>query len=378
MSVVLRNGVNLMASRPGDPPLFDTEAVTPSAKKKLTAAKFKLLALAYSHEDLRKAGASVYSVLMYAVEKADADGRFWKKVSTIAREVGIDRSTVIRAMNTLTYHGFIERKGRHNGVGNSCNVYCLTLDLGGAMRAAKREARRRSKYPREQVGNSTEKPPLRSRSRATLEVATPPPQESQPCDTYTTLPDKPSCLSLGSAPLEGKKQVVQQGNGKLVEGIASIGEDIASGTIRPGKPSSPLHDTFDQSTSSSDEPLSSTLTVNRPIRAAEGPDHAQRSLGPMLVITGGLEKKAAEVDANTPAVAALVPLVAAKKSAIDAIGKRKFLERDLLLNHRLGAVPVKFQDGVRALEWISWANELVEEQHAAICTSTSVASGGAA
>jgi len=158
--------------------------------------------------------------------------------------------------------------------------------------------------------------------------------------------------------------VAQQGSGEGFEDGASIGENVASGTISPGEPSPPL-DTEDPSTSSPDEPLSSPLTADRPA-GAEGPDHAQRSLGPMLVITGGLEKQAAAVND------ALVPLVAAKKSAIDAIGKHKFLERDQLLNHRLGAVPVKFQDGVRALEWISWADELVEEQHAA------TAGGGAA
>jgi len=182
-----------------------------------------------------------------------------------------------------------------------------------------------------------------------------------------------------SSGLEGQKEV-RQGRGEGFEDFASAGEVIASVTIPPGEPSPPLHDTFDPSTSSPDEPLSSTLTVNRPIPGgdvidhpgAEGPDHAQRSLGPMLVITGGLEKQAAAGDI------ALEPLMVAKKSAIDAIGKRKFLERDQLLNHRLGAVPVKFQDGVRALEWISWADELVEEQHAAICTSTSATSGGAA
>ena len=368
-----------MASPPGSSSLFDTEADSPPAKKKLTAAKFKLLARAYSHEDLRKAGASVYSVLMYAVEKADADGRFWKKVSTIAREVGIDRSTVIRAMNTLTYHGFIERKGRHNGVGNSCNVYCLTLDLGGAMRAAKREARRRSKYPREQVGNSTEKPPLRSRSRATLEVATPRPQESQPCDTYTTLPDKPSCLSLGSAPLEGKKQVVQQGSSEGFEGVASIGEDIASGTICPGKPSPSLHDTEDPISSSPDEPLSSTLTVNRPIPAgAEGPDHAQRSLGPIYMVNGGREKADTEdLGYDDPN---LRRLKTAKKSAVAALGQTRFVQWDIDLTRHLhlAAVPADVRDGVRRLQYLAWANELVEEQYAATADVPSIAAGGAA
>ena len=83
----------------------------------------------------------------------------------------------------------------------------------------------------------------------------------------------------------------------------------------------------------------------------------------MVVLTGGLEKKAAEVDAIQ------VPLVAAKKSAVAAIGKGKFLERDLLLNRYLRAVPVDAQDGERALAYLAWADELA---------GAAAAAGGAA
>jgi len=62
-------------------------------------------------------------------------------------------------------------------------------------------------------------------------------------------------------------------------------------------------------------------------------------------------------------------LEAAKKSAVAAIGKGQFIDRDLVLNHRLGAVPVEFQDGVRRLEYIEWANEPV--------TATAAAGGAA-
>ncbi len=51
------------------------------------------------------------------------------------------------------------------------------------------------------------------------------------------------------------------------------------------------NDTEDPSTSSPDEPLSSTLTVNRPIPGAEGVDHAQRSLGPIYMVAGGRAKE---------------------------------------------------------------------------------------
>ena len=67
---------------------------------------------------------------------------------------------------------------------------------------------------------------------------------------------------------------------------------------------------------------------------------------------GGLEKMEAAAD--------LRPLVAAKMSAIDAIGKRKFLERDMVLNRYLTAVPADARDGVRALEYLEWADELIE------------------
>jgi len=53
-----------------------------------------------------------------------------------------------------------------------------------------------------------------------------------------------------SSSLEGEKQGVRQGNGELVEDGAPIGENVASGTIPPGKPSLPFQDTFDPSTSS--------------------------------------------------------------------------------------------------------------------------------
>ena len=174
---------------------FKKPDTTARSKKKLTAAKFKLLARAYTDNDL--GAGSVYRVLIYAVEKADATGRFWKKNSTIAREIGIDRATVIRALNKLTLGGYIERRGRHNGVGNSCNVYNLALDLGGAIKAAKREQRRKEKFVHEQEANTTEKPPRWGRNPATPEVAAPPPQESQPCNTYTPSGRDPPSSKFG-------------------------------------------------------------------------------------------------------------------------------------------------------------------------------------
>lgn len=289
---------------------------TARSKKKLTAAKFKLLARASTDNDL--GAGSVYRVLIYAVEKADATGRFWKKNSTIAREIGIDRATVIRALNKLTVGGYIERRGRHNGIGNSCNVYNLALDLGGAIKAAKREQRRKEKFVHEQEANTTEKPPRWGRNPATPEVAAPPPQESQPCNTYTSLSDNPSPESLGVAslasPPEGgsrsstladKKQVVQQESGKLVEDGVPIGESAASGNSPVGEPSSPFpaNDTTDE----------------------------------------------------------FGPLKTAKKSAVDALGRGRFLAKDMELNHRLAAVPADARDGLRRLEYELWAEDPADE-----------------
>ena len=90
-------------------------------------------------------------------------------------------------------------------------------------------------------------------------------------------------------------------------------------------------------------------------------DHAQRSLGPIYMVAGGRGK----ADTEDLDAADLRQLKAAKKSAIVAIGKGKFLERDMVLNRYLTAVPVDARDGVRRLEYIEWADELVETPKAA-------------
>jgi len=180
-----------------------------------------------------------------------------------------------------------------------------------------------------------------------------------------------------SSSLEGEKQVVQQGNGKLVEDVASIGEFAASGTIIPGKPSPPLHDTFDPSTSSPDEPLSSTLTVNRPIPGAEGPDHAQRRLSLMSVLDGGREKADTEdLGYDDPN---LRRLKAAAKSAVAALGQTRFVQWDINLTRHLhlAAVPADARDGVRRFQYLKWADELVEDEMGR-ADAPSIVAGGAA
>jgi len=182
-----------------------------------------------------------------------------------------------------------------------------------------------------------------------------------------------------SLSLEGEKQVAQQGSGEGVDDDALLGENVASGAVTPVNTSLPLSplDTEDPSTSSLAEPLSSTLTDDRPTPggAVHDIDHAQRSLGPIYMVTGGLEKMAEDFGMDTDE---LRPLKAAKKSAVATLGMGKFIKRDLVLNHLLADVPDDDRDGLRVLEYIKWADELVEEQHAAIGGATPAASGGAA
>jgi len=165
----------------------------------------------------------------------------------------------------------------------------------------------------------------------------------------------PSLEPLRIASLEGEKQVVQQGSSEGFEDGASIGKNVASVTIPPCKPLPPL-DLEDPGTSSPDEPLSSTLTADREAPGADG-DHAQRLLGPMLVLTGGLEKKATALDD-----AALAPLLAAKKIAVAALGQTRFVQWDIDLTRHLhlAAVPTDVRDGVRRLKYIEWADELAD------------------
>ena len=376
-----------MASRPGDPPLFDTEAVTPSTKKKLTeAAAKKLGRYKWAFIDALTAAAPPITDLDVRVGLRlvkyynSLVGAAWPSQERLAEECHCDIRSINRCINRLVEDGWFRKRsggGRENT--NRYRPDWSRVTPESSFHEPKentRESEREMVTPEsETVTPGSVNGDSRVREMVTPESSYTVRENLQEKDS-ASLASPPEGGSRSSSPV-GKQQVVRQGSGEGFEDFASAGEVIASGTILPGKPSPPLQDVTDPSTSSSDEPLSSTLTADREGAAicADGVDHAQRSLGPMLVITGGLGKKAAEVDVNTPAV--LEPLVVAKKSAIDAIGKHKFLERDLLLNHRLGAVPVKFQDGVRALEWISWADELVEEQHAAICTSTSAASGGA-
>lgn len=66
------------------------------------------------------------SVYMYLKDRADAEGRCWPAINTIASELQLSRSTVKRALNDLCRAGLLakEKRWRENG-SYSSNLYTL-------------------------------------------------------------------------------------------------------------------------------------------------------------------------------------------------------------------------------------------------------------
>lgn len=66
------------------------------------------------------------AVYMYLQDRADKECKCWPSIATIARELGLSRSTVKRAMKDLEQAGHLERKTRlrENGA-NSSNMHYL-------------------------------------------------------------------------------------------------------------------------------------------------------------------------------------------------------------------------------------------------------------
>lgn len=65
-------------------------------------------------------------VYMYLKDRADADGTCWPGIKTIAKDLGLSRSTVKRALSDLCKEGFIKKepRWRENG-SHSSNLYRL-------------------------------------------------------------------------------------------------------------------------------------------------------------------------------------------------------------------------------------------------------------
>ena len=66
------------------------------------------------------------SVYMYLKDRADAEGRCWPAINTIAADLRLSRSTVKRALDDLCHAGLLvkDRRWRENGSYTS-NLYTL-------------------------------------------------------------------------------------------------------------------------------------------------------------------------------------------------------------------------------------------------------------
>ena len=81
-------------------------------------------------EDLSARAKLVY---MYLKDRSDKDSRCWPAIRTIAKELGLSRSTVKRALDDLCQAGLLvkEPRRRENG-GCTSNLYrLLPSDLQG-------------------------------------------------------------------------------------------------------------------------------------------------------------------------------------------------------------------------------------------------------
>ena len=77
----------------------------------------------YADTELPSRARAVY---MYLRDRADAEGKCWPGIKTIARELNLSRSTVKRAIADLTAHGYLKKEPqfRENG-SSSSNLYSI-------------------------------------------------------------------------------------------------------------------------------------------------------------------------------------------------------------------------------------------------------------
>lgn len=66
------------------------------------------------------------TVYIYLKDRSAASGSCWPGVKTIARDLGLSRSTVRRALKELERSGWVQRQARyrHNG-SRSSNLYTI-------------------------------------------------------------------------------------------------------------------------------------------------------------------------------------------------------------------------------------------------------------
>lgn|SRR5262249_3877083 len=67
-------------------------------------------------------------VLVALAEHADADGKCWPSLRSIAARTELSRDTVVRAIRLLKSKGFIRVVHRHNGRSPSSNMYYLNCE----------------------------------------------------------------------------------------------------------------------------------------------------------------------------------------------------------------------------------------------------------
>ena len=79
----------------------------------------------YSDEELPHMAKTVY---MYLRDRADAEGKCWPGIHTIAADLNLSRSTVKRAIADLERLGYLQKKHRFRENGShTSNLYMITL-----------------------------------------------------------------------------------------------------------------------------------------------------------------------------------------------------------------------------------------------------------
>lgn len=77
----------------------------------------------YTDPELSHRAKAVY---MYLYDRADAEGKCWPGIKTIAADLGLSRSTVKRALNDLVDKGYLRKEERHRPNGSlTSNLYTL-------------------------------------------------------------------------------------------------------------------------------------------------------------------------------------------------------------------------------------------------------------
>ena len=70
-------------------------------------------------------------VLVYLHDRANKNGESWYAIGTMAKDLGLSRSTIKRALAELVRHGRVEKWARFRGNGGrTSNCYQLKFVLG--------------------------------------------------------------------------------------------------------------------------------------------------------------------------------------------------------------------------------------------------------